>query len=403
MRFSCFTPMGHLRMSGAKSRVEQWYELLPRLWGTQLDFSQKGSYNEETLYARARMLALMGAELEHSQNQGNPEAVYELLPLKELDYELVPGAADSVDTRRAALAAAMSVSRGASAPNVVNTLKTLFGATFLAYVPNPAGTPTVQPTNPGAGPGAFKDVRVPPKVVRLVDPVASPSSPLNLVTQWVAYQALDPSSLPTITWQAGATYAVGQQVLPATSNGFFYACSVAGAAGSSEPVWLTTPGSTVQDGSITWTCAASIAPLLAVGDVLVIDGGNTSQMETVTVARVSTTLPTTTPGCTPGYLYFAAHFTRSHDIGAPATTGDFPYWWSTQRLAYVVLAAASAVDPPTRARVMAQLAKLSRAVDQFAVVEPATKTSSGGTVGPCYVAGPMGAAPLGTFSFTNSV
>ena len=53
-------------------------------------------------------------------------------------------------------------------------------------------------------------------------------------------------------------YFVGQIVQPTTPNGFLYKCVVAGATGATQPVWPTTVGGTVSDGTgttkITWMC-----------------------------------------------------------------------------------------------------------------------------------------------------
>lgn len=397
-RFSAFTPFGQFKMSAAPSYVEQFYRLLPRLWGTEIDCSVVGSYDEMKLYAVSRMCALMLIELEHAGNQANPYKAYDLLPLLESDYLITPGQNDTVPTRQAAVAAAMRLSQGAVGSNVVNLLKSLVGAAFLAYVPNPAGTPTVFPASPGDGPGAFKDVNIPAKFLQIVDPVAT------IGTCWVAYQALDPSAVPTTVWSPAASFSVGQQVVPtiAGSVGAFFECTTAGTTGTTEPAWSATVGDTVVDGSVTWTSIARIADALVVGDVVVIDAGNTSQMEKVTVAAVANTPPFGSE-TTPGYLYFAANYTQSHDIGAPVTTGQIPYWTSTQRLNYVVLTAVGATAPPTRAKVDVLLAKILRGVSLWAIVQASSTTPSGGTVGPLSAGAPMGCVPLGTITFTRSI
>lgn len=472
-RFSIFTPFGHWAFSSKPSLVEQFYRLLPQLWGSQLDFTVIPSYNEEKLYAVARMCAMMVAELQHAGNQANPLKAYDLLPLLELDYLVSPGPNDTVPTRQKAVAAAMRLARGAIASNVVATLKAIAGSAFLAYAPNPTsqpglitnaqnngsglirltvpihryttadrvlvanvggtveangvwevtvidantldlvgsafahpytsgGTikrlPTIFPVSPASQPGLFADVRQPAKVLKLVDPAAVIGA-----TVWCAYQALDTSSLPTISWAPASNFANLSLVLPTLANfsGFFYQCTTPGVSGATEPTWPTTPGATVVDGGVTWTCIDTIAPALFAGEPVVMDPGNTSQMERVTVAAFSTTPP---PGSntTPGYLYFQATFNKSHDVGSPMTTGHVPYWWSTQRLNYAVLTAAGATDAPTRAKVDAILAKILRGVSTWAIVQPSSTTLTGGTLGPLSAGLPMGTTPIGTLAFQNS-
>jgi len=53
-------------------------------------------------------------------------------------------------------------------------------------------------------------------------------------------------------WQAGATYAVGDQAVPAIRNGHFYEVTVGGIAGLTEPDFPTDEGATVVDGAVTW-------------------------------------------------------------------------------------------------------------------------------------------------------
>lgn len=457
MQFSAFTSFGFFAFSGDPSLHEQMYDLLPQLWGPQHDMTQVGSYEEAKRYMVAGACAVMLMELNHAGNQANPLTAYDLLPLLENDFLVAPGPTDTLQTRQNAVAAGMLLPGGAGAANVVNALRKLIGASLLAYLPNPAGhgNQTVVPSNPGNGPGAFKDVCIPAKLVQLVDPVAQTGQ-----LSWVAYQALDLSTLPTITWSPAATFSEGQLVLPsANANGFYFVCSADGVTGTTEPIWPSVIGETVVDGTVTWTCASTIAPALLTGDVVVVDAGNTSQMEKVTV--VATSLPTirwtpgtkfaigqqilpsvdngfvfvcqvagttgatepvwptsilgtvvdggvtwicisTLPDVTPGYLYMAAVFFKSHDIGAPMTTGTIPYWWSTQRLNLIVVAAAAAVDAPTRAKLDRQLGKMLRGVDTWAIVAPANTTVTGGTIGPFSAGMPMGIAPLGAIPFNNS-
>lgn len=403
MKFSSMAPFGQLRFSSKPSRVKILYDLLPSLWGSQIDFTEKGSYVETKRYCVARQLAACLAEVERAGNQFDPNKAVDLLPLLEIDFLATPGPNDTVPTRQAAVAAAMLLVQGAKASNVVGLLKAILGSAFVAYVPAPAGaSPTVVPTNPGAGPGAFKDVRQPAKLLQLVDPAVRTG-----ILHWCAYQALDTSSVPTLAWSSDSSFAQYQLVVPTTPNatGFFYQCSTAGTSDGTEPTWGTVPGQTTQDGSVVWTCIATIADALVPGDVVVVDAGNTKRMEPVQVVAVANTPPAGS-NTTPGYLYFAAVFQNAHDVGAAMTTGNVPYWWSTQRTNLVVLSAAASVDQPTRRRVDALMAKVLRGVSTWAIVaadlNPPGPPPVTGASGPLSAGSPMGASPVGQITFPLS-
>jgi hypothetical protein len=55
-------------------------------------------------------------------------------------------------------------------------------------------------------------------------------------------------------WQASTAYVLKDVVIPTTRNGFYYECTTAGTSAGSQPTWPTTVGSTVVDGTATWTC-----------------------------------------------------------------------------------------------------------------------------------------------------
>lgn len=57
-----------------------------------------------------------------------------------------------------------------------------------------------------------------------------------------------------VPWTASTTWTLGDQVVPATTNGFYYKCTTAGAGGATAPAWPTTIGQTIADGAATWTC-----------------------------------------------------------------------------------------------------------------------------------------------------
>lgn len=65
-------------------------------------------------------------------------------------------------------------------------------------------------------------------------------------------------------WLAGHAYVLGEMVAPSVWNGRRYECTCAGTTGPSAPAWPLTPGATVADGSVEWTCRAYQMALPAV-------------------------------------------------------------------------------------------------------------------------------------------
>lgn len=431
---SAFTPCGHLECSSRPAHGEEFYGLIKGLYqkqeGQNFDFTPPvytagvvttpGTYAEAKLYAWAMGAARVLYELEHARNQQYPLRSLDLLPLLELDYGIIPGPYDSIPVRQAAVAAAELLPNGAKASNLVNGLRAILGANFLgvntAQTPFAGWTPTTYPATPGTGPGHFTDVRVPARMVQLVDPVVSTGSPV-----WCAYQPLSintitnptgavqvggaaqvlyagdvvvvqgentsqaekvtitqvatqppagsnasAATLPagTTTWASSTNYTRGAYVTPTTANanGFYFIAQLpaggtgVGTSGTTEPTWPSGLGQTVVDGGITWT---------AVGASFV----------------------------------FQATFTKAHDVGATVTTGNFPYWWSTQRVVWIIMKAAAATDRESRRKVDAFLGKVLPGVTQWAQLSSVV----GSPVGPLTVNGAMGTQTIGSESWTASM
>jgi hypothetical protein len=162
----------------------------------------------------------------------------------------------------------------------------------------------------------------------------------------------------------------------------------------------TVASGTVWVGYRNWDASVVTPVLLNPGDRVVVDAGNSATGETVTVIAVS---GSTQMNTMPGSNYFQAAFAHAHGVGAPALAGNYPLYWGTGRLSLVVVSAATANSGAVRVQANALMARLTRAVEQFAIVQPSSTTLTGGTVGPFAVGLPMGISTVGTINYTNSM
>jgi hypothetical protein len=67
----------------------------------------------------------------------------------------------------------------------------------------------------------------------------------------VLYDAYAPTGFPA--WLANHAYAGGTRIVPTVPNGFSFQSNGAGTSGAVEPVWPTSPGATIADGTVVWT------------------------------------------------------------------------------------------------------------------------------------------------------
>jgi hypothetical protein len=84
-----------------------------------------------------------------------------------------------------------------------------------------------------------------------------------------AHTVNDETTWPYAAWQAAHNYALGERVRPTNVNGYLYEVTAdAGSSAGTEPAWTTTPGTTVVDSGITWTCRGNNAALVSLDWVL---------------------------------------------------------------------------------------------------------------------------------------
>ena len=111
---------------------------------------------------------------------------------------------------------------------------------WTANVFNFAGERITEPIN--AVPGTYK-----------VYDVTTTGWSGNTAPVWPGSGSVTANSQPA--WAATTAYTVGKTVRPISPNGEAYRCIVAGTSGGSEPVWSTTDGTTLTDGTVTWRTA----------------------------------------------------------------------------------------------------------------------------------------------------
>ena len=108
-----------------------------------------------------------------------------------------------------------------------------FGTTPLYTVPTAPFTTSddgKSSVSPGTNPTAVYPLRT--AVANLVQILANPNQ---------------------ASWVANTPYIVGAVLTPTPVNGQAYRCTSAGTSGANQPVWPTSAGNTVTDGTVTWT------------------------------------------------------------------------------------------------------------------------------------------------------
>lgn len=180
MLFSAFAPFGMWEFSSKPTHAETLYFSMIAGLGGQYS-TEPGSREDAKIYADAMALACALYVLEHAGAQVLPTQLVEMLPVREGEYGVVPGPRDTDDERRAAVAAAFLLPRGAARTEVDYSLRTLLGDAFVAYRPTPADEAMQWPTDLGDQPQNLQLPTVARKLIRLTAPVVSGlGSPQNV-------------------------------------------------------------------------------------------------------------------------------------------------------------------------------------------------------------------------------
>lgn len=193
--FSAFTPFGAgFCFSGAPSHGETIFRAMLSTLGapTESLSTEEGTRMRAWCYATAMHLARVRYTLEHAGYQLDPLKVCEMLALREGEYGIVPSPYDSIDDRRATLAARLLAPKGAAFNTVLTALALLLGMELRGYVPTPFIDAVVSPVNCGDQPMNMPPAAVLPKLFRIAQPVVSDlGSP-----QWIRYELTEVPPIP---------------------------------------------------------------------------------------------------------------------------------------------------------------------------------------------------------------
>jgi hypothetical protein len=248
----------------------------------------------------------------------------------------------------------------------------------------------------GVPPGALDTIPTRQKNVGAAQMLPNGALPWNIAAQLRAIFGTDfVGYFPAA--QLGANFLVVPSV-PETST------AINALPVTTVPKWLQLVDPVVQTGRA-WTVAyqnldTTIPAVLALaGDVVMVGGENSSQAERVTVTKVGTY--TTAAGVVQNTL--TATFANSHDVGATVTTMNWPVQWSESRTGLIGVLAASCYDIVKRAKAHSVMARVDRAVSQWAIVLatpvniPAGQYTLVGTAGASTTFA-LDTVPLGTWS-----
>ena len=169
--FGAFSPFGLLQFGSTESFAEPIYRSMKGNVDGGL-LVEEGGHTEASIYARAIACGSVRVTVRHGFSQRRPKRAVEFLPALERQFGLVPGRDESLDERRAAVAARKRIARGSRRENLENSLRTLLGAAYVGLRVEPAATtPGLFPASPG-NVGAWDSPVTLARFFRLVDAVS---------------------------------------------------------------------------------------------------------------------------------------------------------------------------------------------------------------------------------------
>lgn len=179
MKYSAFAKYGHLRFSSRPSHGEVIYRQLLNALGGQYS-TEIGSRAEAWAYATAMRLATVRYTKERGANQTDPRLVVEMLPVREVEYGLVPGSRATIQDRQAELTRKTLLPQGARETAVSAALAAAIGTNFLFYRVTKPSELVSFPASPGAGPANWVRIGTVSKVIRLTGSIAVTGTPFTV-------------------------------------------------------------------------------------------------------------------------------------------------------------------------------------------------------------------------------
>ena len=378
-----FTPCGLFQLGNDPSPGEQVFKALvsqitdPKSGRCAYDLTP-GTHEEAKLRATALQVAAAAVRVETAAIQGDPTKAVEGIPRLEQDYIITPPVGATLPQRSAAIQAAAQMNGGASYGAIVNALRALLGSNFIGL--NQSTDQTEIPANPATAPGTYAQPKgTVPKYFVLTDPVLwYAAGGTNYVAGYANLDATTPDAVLAIgdvvmvqpensfvaehctvsavsrsLWTASTAYTFGAIIEPPVPNGSNYRCSTAGTSGTKSPVFPGGAGQSVTDGTAVWTCVG---------------------------LGVTKT--------------FTATYAFAHDVGATVTTQSWPFQTGRSRHNFVIVKAAVAADPVTRAAISSLMTRMMRGVSTWSIVRDdvnAVPFKLG--------VSPLGCAPLATIAY----
>ncbi len=193
MLFSAFTPLSLYRLSGEQPKAESIYNTLVAQHGSEFSLVP-GTRQEAFCYMTALAVAHAMETQAHGALQNLVSEVGPMLPVREEEYRLVPGANDTFAMRVEAFAKAKVRPSAWTRTRIESALSELIGDGFYAYYPVPQADAVRSPPNLGDQPMNLQRADVVRKIIRITQPISIGLGADQTVTFELLDVPLDPSS-----------------------------------------------------------------------------------------------------------------------------------------------------------------------------------------------------------------